>query len=185
MGFLKEICTQVLRKKSNWVSEPLIIYLYGILILEEFLHFNGKGLWHSVAVMKWDKKYSRRILLFDWQLQGLQPWLVGFLASGTMENQNSMAWAVAEETAHLMTSGGTNRGTGKSRVPSSSLEQWFSTWGSQPFYGSTDPITGVVYQISSISEVYTTIHNNSKVSFKVAMKIILWLGRSPECEELY
>lgn len=169
MGFLKEICTQVLRKKSNWVSEPLIIYLYGILILEEFLHFNGKGLWHSVAVMKWDKKYSRRILLFDWQLQGLQPWLVGFLASGTMENQNSMAWAVAEETAHLMTSGGTNRGTGKSRVPSSSLEQWFSTWGSQP---------QVAYKKFTLWFIIV-----AKLGFWNSNEIILPLG-SPQHEEL-
>jgi hypothetical protein len=38
--------------------------------------------------------------------------------------------------------------------------------------------------ISSILDIYTTIHKGSKISYEVATKIILWL-ESPQYEELY
>ena len=88
-----------------------------------------------------------------------------------------MVCDVAEETAYLMISGGQIEGEGRVEFHGLLLEQWFSTCGSQPFYGCTDPITGVVYQISCISDIYTTIHNQSKISYKVTRKMIFaWEG---------
>ena len=41
--------------------------------------------------------------------------------------------------------------------------------------GSNDPFIGVAYQISCISDIYIMVHSNSKISYEVATKIILWL----------
>jgi hypothetical protein len=55
-----------------------------------------------------------------------------------------------------------------------SLGQRLSTLWS--FWGSNDPFTRVTYQIPCISGIYIMIDSNSKTSYEVAMKIILWVG---------
>ena len=57
-------------------------------------------------------------------------------------------------------------------------------WVVTPLGVSNDPFIGVEYQISCISDIYVTIHNSIKISYEVAMKMILCLV-SPQHEELY
>lgn len=42
------------------------------------------------------------------------------------------------------------------------LEQWFSTSGLRPLWGSNDTFTGVDYQMSCMLCIYTKIHSSSK-----------------------
>jgi hypothetical protein len=47
--------------------------------------------------------------------------------------------------------------------------------GCKPFW-SQMTFTGSTYQISCISDVYTTISDSRKNSFEVEMKVIFWVG---------
>jgi hypothetical protein len=47
--------------------------------------------------------------------------------------------------------------------------------GHNPFGGSNNPVTGVIYQRVFTSDIYIIIYNKNKVK-KVARKIILGLG---------
>ena len=37
-------------------------------------------------------------------------------------------------------------------------------WVTTPLWGANDPYIGIAYQISCISGIYITIHNNSKIT---------------------
>lgn len=41
------------------------------------------------------------------------------------------------------------------------------------------------FHIGGISDIYAIIHNSSKISHEGAVKIILWLGGSPQHKEMH